>query len=249
MKINAANLARLSKTSRAYISKITKQGKLPVIDGKYYDIEDQEINNFLVNHDITPDDINIFVLSLSEKKSKKITKPVKRLDVIPENDEVITEIKQPVEVDIKVLAENFLGKDNINNINLDALLNLKFKKILELGTRRKIRDIIDMSYKISQTKKIDTSTDQVRNTLIDIKLVDAKVFQYLDFLATQLLDYHASIIETEISKIKTNEETARFEIPKLHNENVTKLLKEAQKNIMANIKNLKREQELKKDEL
>lgn len=264
MELSQSALSRAVNVSRQAISELVKTGTLVKNKKNKIDIENDINREYILAKGFSPENLNVNhkatkkrLQEARQKEYESITKKTKLKKPKPspirkvyENGKIEQPEDSPEEPENKLdELSYFINTENLTSgEEANRLLNSKFEFVLkEFGTRKKIKDYVEILWKLSQIEKNQMTSDAIRNELVEMKLVESRLFQFLEAMNIQLLEYPESVIEIEFSMFQADEATGKGKVVKMHNKNLSKIIKECIKNITRELKNISKEKELKVD--
>lgn len=240
MEIRATKIANYFGLSKPAITNATKKGKLRKNEKGLYDLNNDTNQKWLISKGFDFNNVNDLITG-SKKFEKIKEKPKQDLEIIIEKE--------------SILEKTNINSENIENKDFETLsgipekyANMTIKELVLLhGGPLGLKIYVEILDKIFSANKKDVEIQERRRVLIEKDFVVNHLFTYIDVFMSKIFDYPESVIEKEIAEIKTDEDKARIEIPKMHRDNFSKIAKEIRKKIKEQLKNLEKKYEVKND--
>ena len=239
MILNGSQLAKRIGVSRQAISKFCSEGLLRKNKDGKIDTEDSFNSYYIRSKGLSPKTME------SNPVAEESILKIEKSKIIKQSLPKIQKAKQITEnvSDDSNNLEYFINTSELSSGDeATRLLNQKFSAVLkEFGTIKKVKEYVEILYKLSQVEKNQMATDAVRNVLVNQDDVEKKVFQYLEMMNIALLEYPASVAEIEISMAQSSAEKARIEIPEMHKKNISKIISECKRSVKRELKDMIKE--------
>ena len=244
MKLNGSQFAEKLGISRQAISKAVKNGLCEKNKNGKFDTENKLNAEYMRMHGSSPTIIKKQnkendSLSVGNKKQVANKKIQSKSTTKPKNK--TTQKKNKIkeqEVDDTEEIEKFIDPTMSPGGRTEKLMEMKLRDLIKcFGTRKGMKEYVEVAWKQSQISRNEISTDATRNELIDRKVVESRLAQFEDLMLNRILDYPDSIIEIIISSVKANEVKAREKIPVVMRKALSKIIKETKKTRIREMKN------------
>lgn len=244
MDLRAIDISTLTETSKANISKLTRNGVLVKNEKKRYDSENEINKKYLLSKGVKQSDIELFFQSNSKKEPDK----PKKEKQVPEKETEIKENLLPEKVEkIEFYDEKKPQNENFNDDIFEDVSGLPSKMmgltLMELvrnyGGPMQLEKWAAILQKIMTAQKAEVSIQRDRLTLIEKDFVLSQIFKFVDEFINQIFDLADSQNEIIFSLAKTGTDEAKMKIKKMRVDSYSKILKETKKIINTNLNKMK----------
>ena len=199
MELTAVQISRLTGTSKANISKLTKNESLIRNENKKYDLSNPINSDYLFRHGITEKDLEKVVLSKSKKNIDKTTNnnnvSNKKVKNTQNNKERLTKVvkKEVIKKDIKTdNKDEIITDEGIERLlgQPQECLKMTLEQIvLEHGGIQNLKLYAEtLDRQLSAAKKA-VEIQKIKSEMVSRDFVKSHVLNYLNILSAQLFDY------------------------------------------------------------
>lgn len=258
MQINNNQLSKFLGITRQGIGKAIKESRLVKSHENKIDLSDNVNVQFCISHGKALSDIDSFVLTISEKKSKKPVKKEKTLKPVKEKPVKIKKVFPVVEIEKPIITEpNVIQKikpmdipepndddltsgqfENITGLPA-RMMNMSLKNlVIKYGTRPEIEKYVKILNMLFQNAEKDNKIKEKRIELIEKDFCTARLFQYLEVLNNRLLDYADYIVDKIISMTLADKDTASIKGKTEMKKDMSIQIKESQSKILFELESL-----------
>lgn len=237
MKLTAVKIAELTNTSKANISKLTKNGKLIRSNDKYYNIDDSVNLDYLLSKGVTKEKILALSVNNKDNTEKSSSGLNKKPNIVKKEIKVLPDKKPILEPENQEMS--FDEFDNITGLP-ERMMSLTLMELVsKYGGPMQLDKWAGILQKLMNAHKTEVSIERDRLTLIEKDFVISQVFKFIDEFINKIFDSVDAQNEIIFSLAKSGDDEAKIKIKKMRLDNYSKLSKDAKEIIVNNLKKMR----------